>query len=284
MPLNPHSNGGPTTAGPYPEPTERMHDAPVRDEESSGDGLVVRGATKWYGHVRALTDVDFDVRAGEIVALVGDNGAGKSTLVKIMAGLVRPDQGSLQVEGVPVDFHHPRDALAAGIATVFQDLALVEALDVARNMFLGREPSRFGIVQRKRLISEATNAYKSLGIKLPPVKTNVGLLSGGQRQGVALARTVLQGGKVVLLDEPTAALGVRETGQVLEIVKRLRDQGKAVVLVCHDLELVLGISDRVHVLRLGRTAGVVETKDADRNAIVSLITGGVVLPGSGGPR
>jgi ABC-type sugar transport system ATPase subunit len=258
--------------------------SPSSNGDPDASGLVVRGASKSYGHIRALSDVDFDARGGEIVALVGDNGAGKSTLVKIIAGVVRPDHGTVEVAGVPVDLNHPREALDAGIATVFQDLALVEALDVARNMFLGREPSRFGVVQRKRLLREATIAYQSLGIKLPPAKTNVGLLSGGQRQGVALARTVLQGGKVVLLDEPTAALGVRETAQVVEIIKRLRDQGKAVVLVCHDLELVLAVSDRVHVLRLGRTAGVLQTKGTDRNAVVSHITGGGLLAGSAGAR
>jgi ABC-type sugar transport system ATPase subunit len=240
----------------------------------AGPALRLEGIAKDYGHIQALAGVDFVAQAGEIIALVGDNGAGKSTLVKIMAGALRPDSGRIFVGGSPIAFHHPRDAQRAGIATVFQDLALVEALDVARNMFLGREPARFSVVNRRRLVEESVRTFESLNIKLPPVRTNVGLLSGGQRQGVAVARSVLQGGTVVLMDEPTAALGVRETARLIDIIKRLRDQGKAVVIVSHNLELVLGISNRVHVLCLGRTAGVVNTHETDHASIVSLMTGG----------
>jgi ABC-type sugar transport system ATPase subunit len=229
--------------------------------------------------VAALRNVDFVAYPGEIVALVGDNGAGKSTLVKVMAGSHQPDTGRIFVDGAELTFRSPKDAQKAGIATVFQDLALVEALDVARNMFLGHEPSRFGIVDRRRLIDESVKTFESLNIKLPPVRTNVGLLSGGQRQGVAVARSVLQGGSVVLMDEPTAALGVRETARLLDIIRRLRDQGKAVVLVTHNMDMVLELSTRVHVLHLGRTAGVVNTHETDHPSIVGLITGGAGLTG-----
>jgi ABC-type sugar transport system ATPase subunit len=259
--VEPNATGGPASAGP-----------PVG--AGSTPALRLEGITKSYGHVQALSGVDFSAYAGEIVALVGDNGAGKSTLVKVMAGSHQPDTGQIFVNGEQVTFRHPKDALKVGIATVFQDLALVEALDVARNMFLGHEPSRFGIVNRRHLIDESVKTFESLNIKLPPVSTNIGLLSGGQRQGIAVARSVLQGGNVVLMDEPTAALGVRETARLLDIIKRLQDQGKAVVLVTHNMDMVLDISTRVHALRLGRTAGVVNTHETDHASLVSLITGG----------
>jgi ABC-type sugar transport system ATPase subunit len=257
---DPASAGSPADAGPIP-------------------ALRLEGICKSYGHVAALRNVDFVAYPGEIVALVGDNGAGKSTLVKVMAGSHQPDTGRIFVDGAELTFRSPKDAQKAGIATVFQDLALVEALDVARNMFLGHEPSRFGIVDRRRLIDESVKTFESLNIKLPPVRTNVGLLSGGQRQGVAVARSVLQGGSVVLMDEPTAALGVRETARLLDIIRRLRDQGKAVVLVTHNMDMVLELSTRVHVLHLGRTAGVVNTHETDHPSIVGLITGGAGLTG-----
>lgn len=239
--------------------------------------ISLRGITKHYGHIEALREVDLDIAAGEIVALVGDNGAGKSTLVKVLAGVHQPDAGEYLIDGQPVLFGLPQDAYRHGVATVFQDLALVEALDVARNVFLGLEPSRWGWVQRRRMLAESQQTFSSLGIKVPSMRTTVALLSGGQRQGVAIARAVLRGGNAVVMDEPTAALGVRETALVLDIIRRLKAQHRAVLLVSHSLEQVFGIADRIHVLRLGRTAGIRSTHETTREEIVGLITGGLMV-------
>jgi ribose transport system ATP-binding protein len=234
---------------------------------------------KAYGHVQALSDVSFTVGSGEVVALVGDNGAGKSTLIKIIAGVHRPDVGRMYVRGTETHFNHPLDSQRAGISTIYQHLALVEALDVTRNMFLGHEPARFRLVDRRRMLKEARAVFDELGIKAPSMRDNVGMLSGGQRQGVAIARAVLQGGDVIVMDEPTAALGVRETAQVLTIVRKLRDRGKTVILVSHNLELVFDIADRIVVLRLGRVVGNCITRESNRRGIVELITGGDVSAG-----
>jgi ABC-type sugar transport system ATPase subunit len=241
------------------------------------EGPVIRAVdiSKSFGHVQALKDVTLEAYAGEVLVLVGDNGAGKSTLVKILSGVMRPDSGQIFVGGEPVHLADPAEARRAGIATVFQDLAVVEVLDVATNMFLGRVPRRNFFVERKRMIVEAAELLVSLGIRLPSVRVPVGLLSGGQRQGVAVARAVLQGGRAILMDEPTAALGVRETAQVVEIISELRSQGKAVVVISHDLEIVFDLADRIQVMRLGRRAGVRRREETDRNEIVGLITGTV---------
>ncbi len=243
--------------------------------------LSLRAISKAYGHIQALVDVDFELLRGEIVALVGDNGAGKSTLVKTLAGIHQPDAGEYLIEGRRVSFGEPRDAYRHGVATVFQDLALVEALDVARNMCLGREPARLGWVNRRKMVAEAESVFQSLGIKVPSMRTTVALLSGGQRQGVAIARAVLRGGSAVVMDEPTAALGVRETAQVLEIIRRLKAQGRGVVIVSHNLDLVFDVSDRIQVLRLGRTAGARVTAETSHEEVVGLITGGLARLTSG---
>jgi ABC-type sugar transport system ATPase subunit len=245
----------------------------VTGAESGEMLLGLRSVSKSYGHIRALIDVDFDLAAGEIVALVGDNGAGKSTIVKILSGVITPDQGTILVRGKETVFHDPQDAYKYGSATVFQDLALVEALDVGRNVFLGREPTRFGLVSRRKIDKGALGVFTTFGIKVPAMNRTVALLSGGQRQGVAIARAILRGAAAVIMDEPTAALGVRETAHVLDIMRQLRDQGRGVLVVSHNLDLVFDVADRIHVLRLGRTAGIRETSKTTHAEIVHLIMG-----------
>jgi ABC-type sugar transport system ATPase subunit len=245
----------------------------VNGAESEEVLLGLRSVSKSYGHVQALIDVDFDLSAGEIVALVGDNGAGKSTIVKILSGVITPDTGTILVRGRETVFHDPQDAYAGGTFTVFQDLALVEALDVGRNVFLGGEPSRFGMVRRRQMDREALEVFTTFGIKVPSMSRTVALLSGGQRQGVAIARAILRGAAAVIMDEPTAALGVRETAHVLDIMRQLRDQGRGVLVVSHNLDLVFDVADRIQVLRLGRTAGIRETSKTTHAEVVHLIMG-----------
>lgn len=241
--------------------------------ELAGPLLELVDVNKYYGRVQALADISFRAEAGEIVAIVGDNGAGKSTLVKTIAGVHQPDAGCIRVHGREVSFVDPHDAQSHGVSTVFQDLALVEALEIARNMFLGREPTRWGLVDHRRMIRDSQATFESLGIKVPSMRSNVGSLSGGQRQGVAIARAVIQGGELIVMDEPTAALGVRETLQIMDIVRNLREKGKGIVIVSHNLEQVLDLADRIVVIRLGRVAGERLVKDTDHREIVGLITG-----------
>lgn len=237
--------------------------------------LRLTGITKSFGHISALSGVDLEVRAGEVLALLGDNGAGKSTLVKIMSGLYQPDAGEISVAGAARHFSTPADSRNAGVATVYQDLALVEVLDVATNMFLGQFPHRGPFVDRRRMVRETQEFLSSLKVTVADVRTPVGMLSGGQRQIIAIARAIRLGADTVLLDEPTAALGVRETAQAADMIRTLRDQGKAVVLITHDMELVFEIATRAQVLRLGRVAGVRDVASTSREEIVGLITGAV---------
>jgi ABC-type sugar transport system ATPase subunit len=242
-------------------------------DTTTAPALRLSGISKSFGHITALSGVDLEVRAGEVLALLGDNGAGKSTLVKIMSGLYQADDGEIQVAGVPRRFSTPADARDLGVATVYQDLALVEVLDVATNMFLGQFPRRGPFVDRKRMVRETREFLASLNVTVADVHTPIGMLSGGQRQIIAIARAIRLGADTVLLDEPTAALGVRETAQAADMVRTLRDQGKAVVLITHDMELVFQIADRAQVLRLGRVAGVREVARTTRQDIIGLITG-----------
>ncbi|MBC3760201.1 ATP-binding cassette domain-containing protein [Quadrisphaera oryzae] len=235
--------------------------------------LQLKGITKTFGQVTALSEVDLEAHRGEVLAVVGDNGAGKSSVIRTISGIHRPDSGEVRVDGVPYDFHSPADARRAGVAAVFQDLALVEVLDVATNMFLGDFPRRGPFVDRRGMEREARRVLDDLAVTVADVRTEIGMLSGGQRQMVAIARAMRSGGHVVLLDEPTAALGVRETAQAADLVRRLRDRGAAVIIVSHDLELVAQLSDRVQVMRLGRVAGVRRTADTSRDEVVGLITG-----------
>jgi D-xylose transport system ATP-binding protein len=243
--------------------------------QARADVLVsLRGMTKRFGAVEALVDVDLDVAAGEVVALVGDNGAGKSTLIKAISGVDSADSGQFYFQGELVKVHSPADAAGIGIATVYQDLALCDNLDVVANLFLGRERTRGPRLNKLGMEIEARRLLDSLAVRtLKSVRTEVGSLSGGQRQTVAIARSMLGSPKLVLLDEPTAALGVAQTEQVLHLVSRLRDQGLGVILISHNLADVFAVADRIVVLRLGRNAGEFDAVESNRQAVVSAITG-----------
>ena len=237
--------------------------------------LALRGVNKSFGPVHVLHDVDFEVRAGEVTALVGDNGAGKSTLVKCIAGIYPFDSGEILFEGQPVHIHNPRDAAALGVEVVYQDLALCDNLDIVQNMFLGRERSKTGLLDEASMEMAARKTLSSLSVRtVKSVRTLVSALSGGQRQTVAIAKAVLWNSKVVLLDEPTAALGVAQTRQVLDLVRRLAEQGLGVVLISHNMNDVFEVADRIATLYLGRLAADVATKDVTNSQVVELITAG----------
>jgi ABC-type sugar transport system ATPase subunit len=243
---------------------------------TSSPALELRHVSKAFGHVVALRDVFLRAYAGSVLVLVGDNGAGKSTMIKALSGVYPMDAGEVLIDGRPVALSSPAKAREHGIAIVFQNLALVECLDVAANMYLGRPLRRAWIfADRRAMINGAADTLAALRVRIPSVRVPVGVLSGGQRQGVAIARAVQQDSRIVLLDEPTAALGYRETQQVITIIRQLREAGKAVVLVSHDLEVVFDVADEIQVMRLGRVQGVRCRKDADRREIVGLITGAI---------
>jgi D-xylose transport system ATP-binding protein len=252
--------------------------------------LDLRGVSKRFGAVHALDGVDFDVRAGEVVGLVGDNGAGKSTLVKVMSGIYLPEEGEYRFDGEARTVRSPSDATGLGVATVYQDLALCDNLDVVANLFVGREEVSAGGGRALRALDEASMEQQAAGlletltVRLPSVRQEVGLLSGGQRQSVAIARSLIGEAKVVLLDEPTAALGVAQTAQVLALIKRLRERGLGVVVISHNLADVFEVVDRIFVLRLGRKAGVYEVGDTSREEIVAAITGAEFGIGGNGRR
>jgi D-xylose transport system ATP-binding protein len=236
--------------------------------------LALSGISKRFGAVQALTDVDFHVDRGEIVALVGDNGAGKSTLVKVMSGVGPPSSGQVVFEGRPVTINRPQDATGLGIATVYQDLALCDNLDVVANLFLGEEitagPAWLAeIAMEKR----ALDLMQQLSVRIPTVRVPVASLSGGQRQSVAIARSLLGDPTVVILDEPTAALGVAQTAQVLDLVVRLKERGLAVIMISHNLADVFAVADRVAVLRLGRSTGSFAVDQVSEDEVVAAITG-----------
>ena|ERR1035438_6690001 len=235
--------------------------------------LELSGVSKRFGNVTALKDVSLQVFPGEILAIVGDNGAGKSTMIKTISGVHGHDSGRICVNGTEVKLHSPADARALGISTVFQDLALVECLDVSVNMFIGRLPLKGWFVDRKRMDQETRTFLDELGVTVKSIHTEIGMLSGGQRQIVAIARSVRGGEPIVMLDEPTAALGVRETRHAAEIITRLRDNGRAVICVSHDLEFVFQYADRILVMRLGQVSGVREVKKTTRDEIIAMITG-----------
>ena len=242
--------------------------------------------SKTFGPVRALSDVELEVHQGEVLALVGDNGAGKSTLVKAVAGVHAPDSGRIVFEGADVKLSSPQDAAALGISTVYQDLALCDNLDVVANLYLGRELVRAPLAGRLRRLTEpemeaeATTTLEGLSVRLPGLRRPVATLSGGQRQSVAVARAVLWGSRLVLLDEPTAALGVEQTDGVLRLIRRLAERGLAVVVISHNLSDVFRVADRIAVLRLGRNAGTFVRRETQPDEVVSAITGGRTLTGS----
>jgi len=251
--------------------------------------LRATGIRKDYGHVRALDGVDFDVRAREIHALIGDNGAGKSTLIKVIAGAVRPDAGSIEIDGNPVVFTSPHDAREAGIETVYQDLALADPLDAAENVFLGREVcypgllGRLGFVDRPAMRRRTQEHLRDLGVNLPSITVPVETFSGGQRQAVAVARASVWGQRLVIMDEPVAALGVQQTTHVLDLMQRTRDEkGLSVILISHNLPEVLRVADRITVLRLGRRVGTIAAGDATATLLVAAMTGAATSMNEGG--
>ncbi len=241
--------------------------------------LDLRGVSMSFGAVQALVGRAFEVHAGEVVGLVGDNGAGKSTLVKIISGIHPPDRGEISMDGIPVTIRTPEDATRLGIATVYQDLALADNLDVVANLFLGHEQRSTGPARATWQIDETAMEHRShellerFAVTIPNVRTEVASLSGGQRQQVAVARSLLGEPKVVLLDEPTAALGVPQTAQVLLLIKQLRERGLGVVVISHNLADVFEVADRVFVLRLGRPAGTFDVARATQDEVVAAITG-----------
>jgi fructose transport system ATP-binding protein len=242
--------------------------------------LQAHGIVKRFGHVTALSGADFDLYAGEVVAVIGDNGAGKSTLIKVLSGALQPDEGELRLDGEPVHFRTPLDARRAGIETVYQDLAVAPALDIAQNLFLGRELRRAGplggvlrMLDKREMRRQAGEALSELKIGVQSLRVAVENLSGGQRQGVAVARAAAWGRRVVIMDEPTAALGVKETGQVVDLIKRVRERGLPVILISHDMPHVFELADRIHIMRLGRRAAVVTPKTHTMNEAVAIMTG-----------
>ncbi|MFD0565682.1 ATP-binding cassette domain-containing protein [Kitasatospora saccharophila] len=235
--------------------------------------LALRGVSKRFGAVQALTDVHLEVNAGEVVALVGDNGAGKSTLVKTIAGVHPIDEGVIEWEGKAVSINRPQDAQQLGVATVYQDLALCDNLDVVGNLFLGREIKRFGTLDEVAMEKRARELLDTLSIRIPSVRIPIAGLSGGQRQVVAIARALVGDPKIVILDEPTAALGVEQTAQVLDLVERLRQRGLGVILISHNMADVKAVADTVAVLRLGRNNGSFEVAGTSHEEIISAITG-----------
>ena len=235
--------------------------------------LSLQGVSKRFGAVQALKDIDFDVHAGEVVALVGDNGAGKSTLVKTIAGVHTPDEGRMLFDGTAATVSSPADAQRLGIATVFQDLALCDNLDVVANLFLGRELYRARVLDEVRMEQESWRLLRQLSAKIPSVRIPVASLSGGQRQTVAIARSLLGEPKIVMLDEPTAALGVAQTAEVLNLVERLRENGHGVILISHNMSDVMAVADRVTVLRLGRNNGTFHVSQTSTQEIIAAITG-----------
>ena len=247
--------------------------------------LQLRGITKSYGSVQALTDVDFEVRHGEVMALVGDNGAGKSTLIKCVAGIHGHDAGEILFEGRPVSVSSPKDAAGLGIEVVYQDLALCDNLDVVQNMYLGREERDWLWRLREPAMEQHTGeTLKSLAVTtIRSIRQPVASLSGGQRQSVAVAKAVQWNSKLVILDEPTAALGVAQTRQVLDLVKRLAEQGLGVVLISHNLHDVFEVATRITVLRLGRDVGIYERDKTTQQEVVHAITAGIPTKVAGVP-
>ena len=247
--------------------TAILQNAPAKGEPV----LRLRGVSKNFGAVSALTDIELEVKAGEVVALVGDNGAGKSTLVKVLAGVHQPSSGTVEFCGQQVTLDSPARALDLGIATVFQDLALCENLDVVANLFLGHEMSPWALDEVAMEVRTPA-LLRELAARIPSVREPIASLSGGQRQTVAIARSLLLNPKLIMLDEPTAALGVAQTAEVLNLIERVRDRGLGVIIISHNMEDVRAVADRIVVLRLGRNNGVF-TPDSSNQELVSAITG-----------
>jgi fructose transport system ATP-binding protein len=265
------------------------HSAERPAQRRLGEVVVeARGLVKLYGHVTALDGCDFELRAGEVLAVIGDNGAGKSTLIKALSGAVIPDRGELLIDGRTVRLHSPLDSRRHGIETVYQDLAIAPALDIASNLFLGREIRRSGVagswlrlLDKRAMRRQAARHMSELKIGLRSMTNPVEDLSGGQRQGVAVARAAAFARRLVIMDEPTAALGVRESGQVLDLIRRIRDRGLPVILVSHNMPHVFEVSDRIHVQRLGRRVALIRPQEYTMSEVVAIMTG--AMPGTEQP-
>src|SRR5690242_18475816 len=245
--------------------------------------LQARGLVKRYGNVTALDGADFELLPGEILAVIGDNGAGKSTLIKALSGAIIPDEGQILLDGQPVHFRSPLDARKNGIETVYQDLAVAPALDIAENLFLGREIRRAGVLgsvfrmlDKRRMVAEASMHMQDLKIGIKSMRQAVETLSGGQRQGVAVARSAAFARHVVIMDEPTAALGVKETHMVLDLIRSVRDRGLPVILISHNMPNVFDVADRVHIQRLGRRVAVIKPHEFSMSDAVAIMTGAMV--------
>jgi len=255
-------------------------------DQSGQPVLEAHGLVKRYGSVTALDGAEFDLYPGEVLAVIGDNGAGKSTLIKALSGAIIPDAGEIRIDGEPVHLHSPLDARKFGIETVYQDLAVAPALDVATNLFLGRERRKSGVLgklfrtlDRRGMRADARRSLDELGIRIGSVRQPVETLSGGQRQSVAVARAAAFGTRLIIMDEPTAALGVRESGMVLDLIRRIRDRGLPVVLISHNMPQVFEIADRIHVHRLGRRIAVVRPEDRTMSEVVAIMTGAMDAEG-----
>lgn len=242
--------------------------------------LEAKGIYKRYGQVTALAGADFELLPGEILAVIGDNGAGKSSLIKVLSGAVVPDEGQIFLDGKPVHFRSPLDARRQGIETVYQDLAVAPALTIADNLFLGREIRRPGILgsvfrmlDKRRMLTESSKYMQDLKIGIRSMRQAVETLSGGQRQGVAVARSAAFARHVVIMDEPTAALGVKESGMVLELIREVREKGLPVILISHNMPHVFEVADRVHIQRLGRRVAVIKPHEFSMSDAVAIMTG-----------
>ncbi|TXS75496.1 sugar ABC transporter ATP-binding protein [Streptomyces sp. me109] len=251
--------------------------------------LSARGLVKRYGHVTAIDGADFDLMPGEVLAVIGDNGAGKTSLIKALTGALVPDAGEIRLGGEPIRFGGPQDARARGIETVYQDLAVAPSMDIASNMFLGREIRRpgvlgsvFRLLDKRAMREQAAAHLAALKVGIGSLTQPVETLSGGQRQAVAVARAAAWARSVVVMDEPTAALGVKESGQVLDLIRRIRDSGVPVILISHNMPHVFEIADRVHVHRLGRRAAVIKPSDYTMAEVVAIMTGALNVSADGG--
>ncbi|MFE7841562.1 ATP-binding cassette domain-containing protein [Streptomyces sp. NPDC057474] len=237
--------------------------------------LALRGVSKRFAAVQALVDVELEIRAGEVVALVGDNAAGKSTLVKVISGVGPADKGVIEWEGTTVQIRRPQDAQLLGIAAVYQDLAMCGNLDVVGNLFLGREIHRFGVLDEVEMERRTRELLRTLSIRIPDVRVPLATLSGGQRQVVAITRSFVSAPRLLLLDEPTASLGLEQTNQLLDLIEELRDRGTGVLLISHNMGDIKAVADRIAVLRLGRNNGLFNVSTTSQEQIISSITGAV---------
>jgi D-xylose transport system ATP-binding protein len=263
---------GPASAGPAPAAST----APSRSGNGSGDALLeLRGVSKHFGPVQALSAINLTIRAGDVTALAGDNGAGKSVTIKTISGIWQPDDGEIWWQGKPVHIHSPKQASALGIATVYQDLALCDNLDIVQNIYLGRELTRAAVLDETAMELKSKETLSGLSVtSVRSIRQAVGSLSGGQRQAVAVARAVMFAAKLVIMDEPTAALGVAQTAMVLDLIKRLSANGIAVMVISHNLNDVFNVADRIAVLHLGRMVAAGPVSEFDRQSVVELMTTG----------